>query len=178
MKNHIADITVTALMAAVICVVAPFSIPIGSVPITFATFAVYISLYVLGWKKATIACLIYIAIGIIGLPVFSGFGAGIGKVVGPTGGYLVGYLLITLVGGYLVEKFRGKIVLSFAGLLIGTILCYLAGTIWLLLQMNLSFAAAVGIAVLPFIPGDCAKIIVAGVLGPVIQKSIHAIESK
>ena len=87
------EITMTALMAAVTCILAPLSIPIGPVPISFTNLAIYLSLYLLGWKRGTISYLIYLLIGLIGLPVFSGFTGGVGKLAGPTGGYIIGFSL-------------------------------------------------------------------------------------
>ena len=95
MKN-IKDMTITALMTALICVLGPFSLPIGPVPIALTNFVIFITLYVIGMKRGLIAVALYLLIGLIGLPVFSGFGAGIGKLVGPTGGYLIGYLPMAL----------------------------------------------------------------------------------
>ena len=73
------EITMTALMAAVTCILAPLSIPIGPVPISFTNLAIYLSLYLLGWKKGTISYLIYLLLGLVGLPVFSGFTGGPAK---------------------------------------------------------------------------------------------------
>ena len=75
-----------ALFAALTCVLAPLSIPIGPVPISFTNLVIYFSLYVLGWQRATITYLVYLLLGLVGLPVFSGFAGGIGKLAGPTGG--------------------------------------------------------------------------------------------
>lgn len=80
------EITITALMTAVTCILAPMSIPIGPVPISFTNLAIYLSLYLLGWKRGTISYLIYLLIGLVGLPVFSGFTGGPAKLAGPTGG--------------------------------------------------------------------------------------------
>lgn len=73
------EMTVTALMTAVTCILAPLSIPIGPVPISFTNLAIYLSLYLLGWKRGTISYLVYLLIGLVGVPVFSGFTGGIGK---------------------------------------------------------------------------------------------------
>ena len=83
---------VTALMTAVTCILAPLSIPIGPVPISLTNFAIYLSLYLLDWKKGTISYILYLLLGLVGLPVFSGFTGGIGKLAGPTGGYIIGFI--------------------------------------------------------------------------------------
>ena len=84
------NMVMMALFAAVTCVLAPLAVPIGPVPISLTNLVIYISLYVLGWKQGTITYIVYLLLGLAGLPVFSGFESGIGKFAGPTGGYLAG----------------------------------------------------------------------------------------
>ena len=90
---------VTALMTAVTCILAPLSIPIGPVPISLTNFAIYLSLYLLDWKKGTISYILYLLLGLVGLPVFSGFTGGIGKLAGPTGGYIIGFIPMAIIAG-------------------------------------------------------------------------------
>ena len=85
-KTSTYAMVVTALMAAVTCILAPLSVPIGPVPISLTNFAIYLSLYLLDWKKGTLSYLIYLLLGLVGLPVFSGFTGGLAKLAGPTGG--------------------------------------------------------------------------------------------
>lgn len=177
MKNkNIYNMVLIAIMAAVLCVVSPFALPIGPVPISLATFAIYIIVFILGLKKSTISVLVYLALGLVGVPVFSGFSGGVGKVFGPTGGYLIGYLLIAIIAGIFIEKFEGKIYMYAIGLVLGTLVCYAIGTIWLACQASLSFTAALGAGVIPFIPGDVAKIVISCIVGPVLAKQIKKIE--
>lgn len=171
-KLSVKDITLIALMAAVICVLGPITIPIGPVPLSFANLAIYLTVILLGWKKGTISVLIYLLIGLVGLPVFSNFSGGVGKLFGPTGGYLLGYLFVAMVGGLFTEKFAGKKYMYMLGMVLGTMCMYTAGTIWLAYQGNLSFAAALWAGVIPFIPGDMIKIIIAVLAGMQIKKRI------
>ena len=90
-KTSTYAMVVTALMAAVTCILAPLSVPIGPVPISLTNFAIYLSLYLLDWKKGTLSYLIYLLLGLVGLPVFSGFTGGLAKLAGPTGGYIIGW---------------------------------------------------------------------------------------
>ena len=113
---------VTALMTAVICIVAPLSIPIGPVPISLTNFAIYITLYLLDWKKGTVSYLLYLLIGLVGLPVFSGFTGGIGKLAGPTGGYIIGFIPMAIIAGILIDKYHQRWI-QFAGMIIGTAVC-------------------------------------------------------
>ena len=91
------SLVVTALMAAVTCILAPLSIPIGPVPISLTNFAIYLSLYVLDWEKGTISYLVYLLIGFAGVPVFSGFTGGVAKLAGPTGGYIIGFIPMAII---------------------------------------------------------------------------------
>ncbi len=146
------EITMTALMAAVTCILAPLSIPIGPVPISFTNLAIYLSLYLLGWKKGTISYLIYLLLGLVGLPVFSGFTGGPSKLAGPTGGYIIGFIVMAVIAGLVIDNCR-KPWIQLIGMIVGTIICYLFGTIWFCLVANYTFKAALAVCVIPFIPG-------------------------
>lgn len=161
----IQQMAVIAVMTAVTCVIAPFSLPIGPVPVSLGSFAIYLSVYVLGWKRATLSCIIYLLLGLVGIPVFSGWQAGPAKVFGPTGGYMLGYLLVTVVSGILIDRFYHKIWAGAFALVLGTLLLYGAGTAWLAYQANMNFTDALWAGVIPFIPGDIVKIIVAMAVG-------------
>lgn len=175
-STNIYNMVLIAIMAAVLCVISPFSLPIGPVPISLATLAIYVIIFILGWKKSTISVLVFLVIGLVGVPVFSGFSGGVGKVFGPTGGYLIGYLLLTIVAGLFIEKFEGKYYMYVIGLVLGTICLYALGTLWLAYQAGMSLYAALGAGVIPFIPGDIVKIVVACILGPVIAKQIKKLQ--
>ena len=167
------EMTVTALMTAVTCILAPLSIPIGPVPISFTNLAIYLSLYLLGWKKGTISYLIYLLLGLVGLPVFSGFTAGVGKLAGPTGGYLVGFILMALIVGFFVDHFPGKVALHIVGMVLGLAICYIFGTVWLAGQLNMTFVAGLGVGVIPYLPGDAVKIIFTALIGPKLRREIY-----
>ena len=168
------EITITALMAAVTCILAPLSIPIGPVPISFTNLAIYLSLYLLGWKKGTISYLIYLLIGLVGIPVFSGFTSGPGKLFGPTGGYLIGFIPLALIAGFFINHFHNKKALSFLGMILGTAVCYALGTSWLSIQAHMGFQAALMAGVIPFLPGDFIKMILALLIAPQIRKQLDA----
>ena len=102
-RSAIVSMVEVALMAAVLCVVGPIAVPIGPVPISLQTMILFISIYVLGTRNATISCMLYLLIGLAGLPVFTNYQGGIAKVVGPTGGYMVGYIPMILIGGLFVH---------------------------------------------------------------------------
>ena len=99
-RSNTYAMTMIALMTAVTCILAPLSIPIGPVPISLTNFAIYLSLYLLDWKKGTISYFIYLLLGFAGLPVFSGFTGGVAKLAGPTGGYIVGFIPMAIIAGF------------------------------------------------------------------------------
>ena len=167
-------LTLIGIMAAVTCILGPLSIviPVSPVPISLTNFAIYLSVYILGPRLGLISYLIYMLIGLIGLPVFSGFSSGPGKLFGPTGGYLIGFIFMAYISGYVIEKWPSKKLPAFFGLLGGTAVCYFFGTVWLSWQANLGFASALAAGVLPFIPGDLIKILLAVILGPQLRSRL------
>lgn len=171
-KINIRTMAEIAIFTAFMCIISPIALPIGPVPITLGTFAINLAAYVFGWKKAALSCLLYLLLGIVGLPVFSGFTGGIGKVLGPTGGYMIGYLAITLFGGYFSEKANRKIVPSVLALLGGAVLNYAFGTLWLAWQAGMSFVSALLVAVVPFLVGDVIKVLLAVLVGNPIYKRL------
>lgn len=166
-----------ALITAVTCILAPFSIPIpiSPVPISLTNLVLLVSIYILGWKDAVISFLIYLLLGTAGLPVFSGFTGGLAKLAGPTGGYLVGFIFMVILAGLFVERFAGRRFLVVTGMILGTAVAYIFGTAWLAFQMDLSFTAALSIGVIPYLPGDTAKIIIAVTFGPVLRDRISLV---
>lgn len=175
MKNiKTTNLTLIALMTAVMCILGPLSImiPISPVPITFTNLAIYFTVILLGWKKGTISYLVYLLIGFIGVPVFSFFTGGPAKLLGPTGGYLIGFIFLALIAGYFVDKYPGKVHIYIVGMVLGTIVTYALGTGWLAFQANMTFEAALFAGVIPYLPGDIIKIIIAAIVGPGIKKQI------
>ena len=157
-KSKIYTLSITAVMTAVTCVLAPMSIPIGPVPISFTNLAIYLSLYLLGWKMGTVSYVVYIFIGTIGVPVFSGFSGGLGKLLGPTGGYIIGFIPMAIIAGLVIDKFSNRIFQFMA---------------WFCFVMDSNVAAALSTCVFPFIPGDIAKIIIAITVGSMLRKRLH-----
>ena len=170
-KNKTRRLTMTALMTAVFCVLAPFSIPIGPVPLSLTTLALYASLYLLGWKRTTVSLLAYLLIGLIGLPVFSGFAGGPGKLLGPTGGYLIGFLPMAILAGQGIARTRSRL-LQLAAMALGTAVCYAFGTAWFCVSMGSGAGAALAVCVVPFLPGDLLKILLALSVCPALQKRL------
>ena len=152
-----------ALFTALMAVFSQISIPIGPVPINLALLAVFAAGGLLATGEAICSVLLFLALGAMGLPVFSGFHAGIGALVGPTGGYLIGYLPAAILAGVFCKRKRGFGRYAL-GMFIGLALCYALGTVWFVKCTGSGFLDALGICVLPFLPGDAIKIAAASYL--------------
>ena len=173
MTTRTYTMTSTALMTAVTCILGPLAIPIGPVPVSLTPLAVFLSVYILGTKGGTLAYLLYLLIGAVGVPVFSGFTGGLGKLAGPTGGYLVGFILMALIGGWFIFRFYDKFAVQFLGMLLGLVVCYAFGTVWLSYSAGMPFGAALAAGVYPFIPFDLIKIAIAIFLGRTVRRRLE-----
>ncbi len=173
------ELTLTALMTAITCIMGPISCPLPFTPVSISlgTLAIYLSAYVLGMKYSVLSCAAYILLGSIGLPVFTEFSAGIDKVLGPTGGYMAGYFFIAAIGGFFAEHFNGKRIFAVIGMVLGTACCYLLGSLWLARCLEMDFLPALAIGVLPYLPGDAAKIAVAAILGGEVRLRLQKVQS-
>jgi biotin transport system substrate-specific component len=180
MKKHkTKELVEIALFAALLCVIAPFTLPVpGSpVPLSLATFGVYLAALLLGAKQGVLCVLVYLLLGMVGLPVFSGFSGGIGVLLGPTGGYLGGYVPCAFLIGWMAnakcfeKAFSGRqFVKNSVAMILGTLVCYAFGTVWFLLVMSDSYTIvqALLVCVVPYIFFDMVKILAAAaVAGPV-----------
>ena len=171
-SNKIRDMIYIALMAVVITLCSWLSVP-AAVPFTMQTFAVFCALLLLGGRRGSLAVGLYLLLGAVGLPVFSGFKAGLGALLGPTGGYLLGFLL----GALLYWLGEGK--LHDLPLLIGcNLLCYLFGTLWFVLlyaseEKPIGFGTALMLCVVPYLLPDAIKLLLAFVLARRVKKAVR-----
>lgn len=172
-KMETKDLTLTAVMAALICIAGPLTIAIGPIPLSLASFAVYMAGAVLGSRRGTAAVALYLLIGIIGVPVFSGFTGGFQKLAGVTGGYLIGYLPCAFLTGIGTERKAGRHWLLPAMMAAGTVILYLIGTAWFMAQTGKALGAALSLCVLPFLPGDAAKIVAATLIADPVRRAVR-----
>ena len=172
-KNNVRELVTIALLAAVLCILAPLSIPIGPVPISLTNLVLYFFVFIVGTRRTSIAFIIYMLLGMVGLPVFSGFSGGLGKLVGPTGGYIIGFLPMVIVMGLFLEKHRKasvkNIILNSIVMEVCTWIPYLLGTAWLAYSAKMTFTAALAVGVLPFIVEDLIKMVLAAIMAPGIH---------
>lgn len=164
-KFTVRDMCFIAMFAVIIAVCSWISVPL-TVPITFQTFGVFAALGVLGGKKGTIAVIVYVLLGAVGLPVFAGFKLGIGTLLGTTGGYIIGFVLSGIVYWAITDKFGTKLAVTVIAMALGLLVCYAFGTAWFMIVYTRSKGAvtlwsALGWCVFPFIIPDAIKIALA-----------------
>ena len=138
------------------------SVPVGNIPFTLQTLFVLLAGIVMH-RYGAIPVLLYVILGILGLPVFHNGMAGIGVLLGPTGGYLIGFIFAGLIAGLAYE--HTSRIIRILGLVFATFVIYLFGLAWLMYSLELGFVAAVITGVVPFIPGCAIKVAVAYVIG-------------
>ena len=167
-KFRTVDMAYIALFAVMIAVCSWISIP-ATVPFTLQTFGVFLAVGVLGGKRGTLAVLVYLLLGMVGLPVFAGFSGGMGCLLGSTGGYIMGFLFSALVM-WAMERLLGKKPWVLAlSMVLGLIVCYAFGTVWFM-QVYAKTTGAIGLwtalgwCVFPYILPDLVKIVLAMVL--------------
>ena len=167
-KSATYALAMVGVMAAVTCVLAPMSVAIGDVPITLTNLVVYFSLYLLGWKRGSASVLVYILIVMVGVPVFSGFSGGLGKLAGATGGYILGFLPMAVIAGWVIDHSQNRAV-HICGMILGTAVCYALGTAWYCFLTQNPLQAALWTCVIPFIPFDLGKMVAAMAVGPILR---------
>ena len=168
-KLKTVDMAYIALFAVMIAICAWISIPM-TIPFTMQTFGIFLAVGVLGGKRGSLAVLVYLLLGLVGLPVFAGFSGGVGCLVGSTGGYIVGFLLsaLTVWGMEALFGFRKTWLLALS-MMLGLAVCYAFGTAWFLYFYAhntgpIGLMTALGWCVVPYIIPDLAKIALALVL--------------
>ena len=167
-------LTLSALLCALCAVLSQIQIPLPPVPLSLSLLGVYLCGALLGssWGTAAVGC--YVALGAVGVPVYAGFAGGVSVLLGPTGGFLIGYILCAWTAGALVQRFgfcRLSLILSMAA---GTLICYALGTAWFSFVSDINLAGSLTVCVLPFIPGDVLKILLAASLCLRMQKPLRA----
>lgn len=167
------NIVMTGLFAAIIAVLAQIAIPTPwGIPITLQTFAVALTGYCLGKAKGTLATFIYILIGLAGVPVYAGFGAGPAKLLGVTGGYIYGFLFLAFACG-LEDTFKKKWISIVFGIL-GLVLCHSCGSVQFAFVSGRTFLEAFLYASVPYLLKDVVSVVAAYGLAIPIRKAMHS----
>ncbi|EUJ33660.1 BioY family protein [Listeria floridensis FSL S10-1187] len=161
-----------SLFAIIIAILAQVAIPIGPIPFTGQTFAIGLAATILGAKHGTISVFVYIMLGIIGIPVFQGMTAGIGILIGITGGYIIGFLANTFITGYILDKTRYTTGIAITANIIGALFTLLFGMIWLKIGAGMSLTKSFYIGFLPFLIPGIIKAALAGIFGIMIRNRL------
>jgi biotin transport system substrate-specific component len=157
-------VVLASLMAALTAVGAYIYVPIGPVPIVLSTLFVILSGLLLGSRWGLTSMGLYLLVGAIGIPVFAGAKGGFAHFLGPTGGYLWGYLLASWITGFISERSRGLLILDIIAVLIGSLTIYALGVPWLKMVTHMSWSKALMVGIIPFLIGDAVKAAAAVVL--------------
>ena len=170
------ELSYVGLMVALISICSWISIPM-TVPFTLQTFAVFVAVGLLGMKGGTMAVLIYMLLGAIGLPVFAGFSGGIGQLLGNTGGYIIGFFFSALTSGLVMKCFGKRPLVMVIGFVIGLLVCYMFGTAWFMYFYSrgtgaIGLATALSWCVTPFLIPDAVKIGLAALVVKRVEKSV------
>jgi biotin transport system substrate-specific component len=150
-----------ALMAALTAAGAYIAIPIGPVPIVLQNLFVMLAGLLLGGRWGAISIGVYLVAGAVGMPVFAGGTGGVGKFVGPTGGYLLGFLAAAYLIGVISERGRGRVIIDVLAMVAGTAIIYAFGVPWLKVITGMSLSKTIAVGMLPFLIGDLIKIAAA-----------------
>ena len=170
------DLVQVGIFAAVIAICSWISIP-AAVPFTMQTFAVFLAALVLGGRKGTLAVIVYLLLGTVGVPVFHGFTGGLGIILGSTGGYMAGFVVTTLIM-WAMEGIAGrKKLFQIVSMLLGLLACYALGTAWFMVVYGrangaVSLMTALGWCVFPFIIPDLIKIALAFAVSPLLRRAL------
>ncbi|MCI1965528.1 MAG: biotin transporter BioY [Oscillospiraceae bacterium] len=160
-RKKIFELLSCAMFAALTAVLSQFSIPIGPVPINLATFSVFLAGGILGAGGGLLSQVVYILLGAAGIPVFAGFSGGIGVILGPTGGYIVGYAAAAWLVGKLEHRLGNGFLSAAASMAAGLVVCYFLGTAWFMVVTKRTLVESLMLCVVPFLIGDALKIAVA-----------------
>lgn len=170
------DLALVAMFAVLTAVCSWISVPLA-VPFTLQTFAVFMALLCLGGKRGTATVLVYLLLGLVGVPVFAGFSGGVGILMGATGGYLIGFLFVALLYWAATAKKKRSTAVTAVICAVGLLLCYAFGTVWFYFVYarkagDMGLWSILMACVIPFILPDAAKIALAIFLSKKLSKRI------
>lgn len=156
-------LTIIPIFSVIMIICSQITVPLTftPVPINLGTFAVFLSGAMLNKKESVLSQFIYLCLGLMGLPVFAGFGSGIGTLLGPTGGFILSYPFVALIISFLIEKFPKKFWYFVISMLVGLLICYAFGLIGFIFYSKCSLMVALATTIFPFIIFDLLKIFLA-----------------
>ncbi|MHC1722709.1 MAG: biotin transporter BioY [Aminipila sp.] len=166
-----------AIFAAITGVTAGIIIPLPftPIPMTLATLAVMLAGGLLGSKYGSLSMIVYVLLGAFGAPVYHGYTGGFDKLIGPTGGYLIGYILTAFITGIIIEMINKKnnLYINVVAMSLGLSSCYILGTLWFMFSTSTPLWAALVSCVFPFLIGDVLKIVIGAMLVTKLRSALH-----
>lgn len=166
------NLTLTAMLAAMCCLLGPVTLPIGPIPLSLTTGILMGMALILGAQRACLCCGVYLMLGLLGVPVFSGFSGGPGVLLGPTGGFILAYLPLTAWCGFACARIADRRRQALA-LIAGNVVLYSIGTAWYARLTGMPFSSALAVCALPFLPGDALKIAAVVIVGNAVKSRLH-----
>ena len=164
------------LFAAILTLCAWLSVPMGDIVITMQTFGIFLTLGLLGGKQGSITIGVYLLLGAVGAPVFSGFRGGLGALMGTTGGYIFGFMLTTLVY-WIISSIKDTPLIRLAAMVLGLLLCYSCGSWWYMTHYLSSGSITLGLVlakcVLPYLIPDAIKLTLAWILTGKLKRFVY-----
>ena len=169
-RTAAADLVLCGLFAALTAVCSQIQIPLPMIPVNLALFGVHLCGALLGAKYGTLCMVVYVLLGLAGLPVFAGFMGGVGTLFGKTGGYIIGYILDALVVGLIVRRWGSSFFKMLCGDDYRLAACYTFGTLWFMHITGMGLWVSLTYCVFPFLAGDAVKIALAAALTGRLKK--------
>ena len=181
-RSRTYDVAYIGIFTALITICSWISIP-TAIPFSLQTFAVFLAISLLGGKRGTLAVVVYVLLGTIGVPVFAEFTGGIGIILRSTGGYIIGFIFTALVMWLIESLFGRKLWVQGISMVLGLIACYAVGTAWFMFVYMretgaVGLSTVLGWCVVPFIIPDAVKIALALTLSNVLRKPLEGIIGK
>ncbi|MCH5259770.1 MAG: biotin transporter BioY [Lachnospiraceae bacterium] len=178
-RSRTYDVAYIGIFTALITICSWISIP-AAIPFSLQTFAVFLAVSILGGKRGTLAVVVYVLLGAIGIPVFAEFTGGIGIILRSTGGYIIGFIFSALVMWLMESLFGRRIWVQGISMVLGLIACYAVGTAWFMFVYMrdtgaVGLTTVLGWCVVPFVIPDALKIVLALMLSSALKKPLAGI---
>lgn len=174
-STQVKVLVLCALFAALTAVCAQISIPMWPVPITLSLLPVLLCAALMKKQHAALAMVVYMVMGLIGLPVFSGLSGGPAKLFGTTGGYIIGYIPCAFLASLVIEKWGRAYWKQCLAMALGVVVCYAFGTVWFMVTRHIGLWESLTMCVIPFLPGDLIKILLAAFLAGRLEKPLRKV---
>jgi len=162
-----------AQFAALSAVLSQIAIPVGPVPVTLTFLSVFLAGGLLGARYGAVSQIVFVLLGLVGAPVFAQFKGGPNALAGPTGGFIIGYIACAWVVGFAASRWGRSPKVLIPAMAVGALATYALGTLWFMRVTNHTLESALGACVLPFLPGDAAKIALSAALIPTLHSALR-----